>query len=69
MSAEELAQWAWENVSYQGMRLSDTPIQKVVEVMRTAKAKDVNPFLLLGIWATESWFGQSNEACNVYYAK
>jgi hypothetical protein len=68
-SPEELAQWAWENVSYQGMQLKDTPIQKVVEVMRTAKAKNVNPFLLLGIWATESWFGQSNKACNVYYAK
>ena len=36
---------------------------RVYQVLDAAREQNVNPWLLLGIWATESAWGQSNPAC------
>lgn len=66
MSPEQLADYMIQNVTYSGMKLSNTPREKIIEVLRQAQAQNVNPFVIVGIWGTESWFGQYKPECNVY---
>jgi lysophospholipase L1-like esterase len=42
------------------------PRDKVLAVVKAAEKRNLNPYLLIGTWATESWFGKSKPACNVY---
>ena len=55
---EELADYMTNilNVSYSGF---SPPPGKLLQVLQVAKAKNVNPWLLVGIWGTESWFSQT----------
>ncbi|MEO6728904.1 MAG: M23 family metallopeptidase [Candidatus Dojkabacteria bacterium] len=66
-SPEELADYLMNtlDVTYSGFHLSKTPREKVINVLQMAKAKNMNPFIVLGIWGTESWFGQYNLQCNI----
>lgn len=41
------------------------PREKVAALVATARAKNVNPYVLVSMWATESYFGKSRPACNV----
>ncbi len=52
------------NVNYNGLYLKNTPKSKVVAVLTQAKQQNINPFIILGIWGTESWFGQFSAQCN-----
>lgn len=54
------------NVNIYGITLAKTPKEKIVEVLLEAYVKNVNPWLLLGVWATESNFGQYKSECNFY---
>lgn len=47
------------NVSYFSWKLKDVPLEKVVAVMQAAKTQNINPFMLLASWGTETWFGQA----------
>lgn len=60
MSPRELAEYMQNdlNVTYGSWRLADTPTEKVVEVLERALSQNVNPWLMISTWATESWFGQ-----------
>src|SRR5690606_41401291 len=66
MEPEELANYLVDtlDLNYNGMYLRNTPREKVVRVLLEARAKNKNPFIVLGIWGTESWFGQYNDLCN-----
>lgn len=54
------------NVNIYGYSLVNTPKEKIIEVLLEAYVKNVNPWLLLGVWATESNFGQFKAECNFY---
>lgn len=54
------------NVNIYGYSLKNTPKAKIVEVLLESYVKNVNPWLLLGVWATESNFGQYKSECNFY---
>lgn len=54
------------NVQYLGQSLNNAPDDKIKLVIEQARAKQVNPYMLIAIWGTESAFGQSNPACNVF---
>lgn len=51
------------NVNYQGWYLKNANPAELVALLEVAKLKNINPFILLGLWATESWFGQ-NGGCS-----
>lgn len=47
------------NVNYQGRFLSGANPAELLQLLEIAQLMDINPFILLGLWGTESWFGQS----------
>ena len=53
------------DVTYNSFHLKNTPKEKVINVLQKAQAENLNPFIVLGIWGTESWFGQYNKQCNI----
>ncbi len=73
-STEDVTQYVIDNISYFGITIDENeefgvPREKVQLVIETSRNKDINPFLLIGVWATESAFGtywDPNHTCNVY---
>jgi hypothetical protein len=63
LNPEQLTDMVMNEVSYAGMQLANTPRNKVLMVIEQAKKQNINPFILLGLWATESWFGQYKPQC------
>ncbi len=51
------------NVHYMNFYLSSANQQELLSLLREAQERNINPFILLGLWATESLFGQ-NGGCN-----
>jgi len=51
-------------VNYQGRYLSGANPAELLQLLEIAQLMDINPFILLGLWGTESWFGQ-NGGCSV----
>ncbi|RMD77779.1 hypothetical protein D6810_00010 [Candidatus Dojkabacteria bacterium] len=51
-----------KDVNYRGIAyLKNVPKEKILAVLVESYKKNVNPFLVMGVWATESWFGQFQE--------
>ncbi|MCA9380815.1 hypothetical protein KC678_00960 [Candidatus Dojkabacteria bacterium] len=66
LGIDEVTDKMINEVNYAGFRLSNVPRQKVEIVVKTAKDYNINPYILVALWGTESWFGQFNPVCNVY---
>jgi hypothetical protein len=72
LTVTELAQRMANEITYNGISMradgagGAVPIRKIEAVLRAAQQRNLNPYLLVGAWATESWFGKSNPSCNVF---
>jgi hypothetical protein len=66
LTPEALADKMMREIVYQGIALKNTPRDKVIAVLKQAQLMDLNPYILVGMWGTESAFGQSRPECNVY---
>lgn len=64
-SPEELADYMFSlNITYLGISLSNTDRAALIQVLEMAKAKNINPWILVGIWGTESAWNQIGSCSN-----
>lgn len=70
-SESEIVDYLYDDVVYKGFTLSslNVPKAKLAKVVSESRKKGINPFLVIGNWATETLFGTSwdpNNECNFY---
>ncbi len=54
-----------QNPNYWGTSLNQAPAGQLDIVLRVAEKYSINPYLLIGIWGTESSFSVGKPSCNV----
>lgn len=66
LTPEQIVDYAISKVDYLGYKLTNVPKEKVFAVVNKAKEQGVNPYVMISIWGTESYFGQYKPECNVF---